>query len=376
MYNLSGANMVVHIPETDTLSITHHGFPNFAWLSLKQRFPEFSVAGAPEKLSGGLLNYVWRVRGQNPSDPASIIVKWAPAYIASAPDVWLDPDRILIEARAMFALGKIGESIRPPRLYSLDEANHVILMEDLGQAPDLGQWLSEPHSHVEAQGMGTSLGRFIGALHRTSATQPGLALIFDNHTIQRTRLEFHYGNIQAYAQRASLADAAALGERAVWLGKLLQQPGICLNMGDLWPSSVIVTDSGLRIIDWELAHYGRPSQDIGHLSAHLWMIAHRARQVYTAQNARTMQDAFLQSYRRTLGSQYDSLFGLDGVIESSVHFGSEIFARAVGTFQNDYVYSGLAPDHPVVQAAVQAAAAHIRNPWDMHTFDLLGRRAG
>jgi len=145
-------------------------------------------------------------------------------------------------------------------------------------------------------------------------------------------------------------------------------------MGDLWTPSVIVTESGLRLIDWELAHFGHPSQDVGHFAAHLWMVAHRAVNSQIALNARTILNHFLESYRVVMGDEFDTLFGVEGVRESSVHVGSEILTRAVGAFQNDYLYGGLSPDHPIIQEAVQTASAHILNPLDMRTFDSLGWR--
>jgi 5-methylthioribose kinase len=360
-----------------------NGIPEYALASLLGRFPNFVIDGRPEQLSGGFLNYVWRVKSKDLRVPNSVIIKWTPAFIASAPDVALDPARSFVEAGAMSAfeaggaLEKISpEEIRPPRLYKLDKDHQLIIMEDLGQSPDLGEWLQESHTQLKAKGLGESLGEFIGALHRETAHQSYFARMFDNSHIQNTRLEFQYRNIQTYAERAGLADADELGKQAVQFGKHLQQPGHNLIMGDLWPASVIVTDSGLRIIDWELAHYGYPSQDIGHLSAHLWMYSHSASNLDIAVNARVLLNYFLEAYRDVLGNDFDDLFGMEGVRESSIHFGSEILTRTVGAFQNNYLYCGLAYDDPVIQEAVQIAAAHIRTPLDMHTFDPLGWRTG
>jgi hypothetical protein len=198
--------------------------------------------------------------------------------------------------------------------------------------------------------------------------------MFNNVQIQRTRLDFQYKNIQSYAARAGLGNADEIGKQAIQLGERLQQPGSNLIMGDLWSPSVIVTESGLRLIDWELAHYGHPSQDVGHFAAHLWMIAHRASTSEVTMNAETILKHFLESYRDVMGIEFDNLFGVDGVRESSVHFGSEILTRTVGAFQNDYHYGGLSTDHPSIQEAVQTAAAHILDPLEMHTFDSLDWR--
>jgi 5-methylthioribose kinase len=136
-----------------------------------------------------------------------------------------------------------------------------------------------------------------------------------------------------YAQKAHLENVDDVGNAALAYGKLLQAPGNVIIMGDLWLPSIIVSGEELRIIDWELSHYGRPSQDVGHLAAHLWMHTHRPPSKFTADNARLILQGFLESYRTTLGKDFDQIFGVDGVQESSIHFGSEILARTVGYFQ-------------------------------------------
>lgn len=58
---------------------------------LSQRLPEFHIQSNPQPLSGGLLNYVWRVAGDSKSNPRSMIIKWSPPFIASMPGVELNP---------------------------------------------------------------------------------------------------------------------------------------------------------------------------------------------------------------------------------------------------------------------------------------------
>ena len=68
---------------------------------VRARLPGFTASGIAARLTGGYLNYVYRV----PGDPDSVIVKCAPSHIASRPEVALDPLRIVIEARSLAALG-------------------------------------------------------------------------------------------------------------------------------------------------------------------------------------------------------------------------------------------------------------------------------
>ena len=347
-------------------------------MRLLSTMPEFAIDGEPKPLSGGLMNYVWRIEGKAGSSPDSLIAKWAPPFVASSPNVQLDPNRILIEAKVMKAFSPDGvmgalatDSVRLPGLYALDEQHHLILMEDVCRCPDLETWLREPHSNDESELLGNLLGEFIGKLHRVSAHIPGLSQEFNNPQIQRTRLDVQYGNIQNYASRADVPDAQVLANRAMDFGRKLQLPGKVLIMGDLWPRSVIVSDAKLRIIDWELAHYGKPAQDVGHFSAHLWMLAHRAATPSISKSILSMNDAFLRAYRKSLGSDFEMVFGREGFDESSIHFGCEILARTVGIFQAGYVYEGLPVGDPAIVEAVDIATSHIRSSSNSSVLSVL-----
>jgi len=113
---------------------------------------------------------------------------------------------------------------------------------------------------------------------------------------------------------------------------------------------------------------------VGHFAAHLWMRMHRHDGKAAADNARQIFDGFLPAYRAGLGDQFHSVFGEEGVRESAIHFGCEVLTRAVGNFQEGYLYEGLAWDAPIIQEAAACAAAHILTPLEQTTFDPLGWR--
>ena len=126
---------------------------------VQERLPDFESLGDPVRLPEGNLNVVWRVRGR----PRSIIVKFAPPYIAANPDVPLDPSRLEFEAGALRALAPGGslaavctESVRPPRLLDKHTDPHVLLMEDIGPHPTLGRWLRAGYATPEE---GARIGR-------------------------------------------------------------------------------------------------------------------------------------------------------------------------------------------------------------------------
>ena len=331
---------------------------------LRRRLPKVQPKGAPQRLPEGNLNVVWRVPGA-----PSVIVKHAPPYVAAQPDVTLDPSRLAIEAaclRAFDADGPLRDLatplVRPPHLLDVNLAQHVLVMEDVGDVPTLGRWLrTAPSAALQrSQTIGERLGRFLGQLHRRTLHDTDLRERFDNRPMQQTRHAVQYQAVGDLLREAGIPDAEALGQRAKALGEYLLTPGRCLTMGDLWPPSVLVRPTTLRLIDWELAHVGQPEQDVAHFEAHCWMQAHRAPHPDAKRAVQTLQTSFRTSYRAAVDDAAGTLLSDAMQQRGAVHVGAEILVRTVGGFQDGYLYEGLPSAHPDVQEAVQAAAQCIR----------------
>jgi len=335
---------------------------------VRGRLPDFVPIGAPRSLPGGNLNFVWRVEGQG----VSVVVKYAPPYIASDPSTPLDPSRLAMEARCLRALdvgGRLSDvghpAVRAPFLHDFNPDSNVLIMEDVGAVPTLNRWLRNGPSDDgvrRARRFGHRLGRFIGRLHRTTHHGEDLADEFDNRPMQKTRRAVQYQSVADMLRAGGVEDSDALGARADALGRRLLDRGACLTMGDLWPRSVLVDGNELRLIDWELAHYGRPLQDVAHLLSHLWMEAHRAPSARVEEAVTHLRASFLDAYFSVLNETKTVLWTDREKRDAAIHFGAEILVRAVGPFQEGSVYAGLEPDHPAVQGAVSTAAESLRAP--------------
>ena len=341
---------------------------------LKDNLSWFQPKNPPEQLQGGLLNYVWRVDGE----PKSIIIKYFPPYIATVPEVPLDDKRMVIEARALqaFQAGGIfsalnNNKIRPPQIYYADEARKFLVMEDVENEHSLKtayNWILDGLSGKEA---GEIIGNFIGNLHSLSFSRTDLATDFENFSIQKTRLDFQYQAIASLLKQAGIEDYQILGNKVSQLGEKYLQKGKNIIMGDLWPASIIPVASGLRIIDWELAHYGYPAQDLAHFAAHLWMKSNRAKTKTEAKELDQMLASFFNSYVCALGSNHKDILDSQEIIDCSLHFAAEILVRTIGSFQTGYLYDGLALKSPPIQKAVQTAVYHLRFPENLNTFSPL-----
>lgn len=339
---------------------------------VESRLAGFRATADPIPLSGGLINFVWRLPGR----PQSVIVKYAAPYIAVLPDVPLDPQRLLFEARSLQLFAPGGRlstlaqpALRPPRLLDFDPQENLIVLEDAGDAPDLGQWLGDgTPAKFQGHELGQLLGRFFGRLHCETYEEEALQATLNNAAIQQARLSGQYTDTLDYLRRGRVAGADQLGEVARNFGQRLQSPGVCLTMGDLWPPSTLLTENGLRLIDWEFAHFGLPAQDVGHFVAHMWMHTHRAADHGQATRSQDVLAGFLHAYRSALGPRFDEIMGAEGLHQCAIHFGCELLARSIGNYQPGYLYEGLARTSTPVREAVQTAAAALRDPDNTQVF--------
>lgn len=323
---------------------------------IKHTLPDFGSFGSPESLSGGLLNYVWRV----PARPHSLIAKYTPPFIASAPEIYMDAARSSFEADALIWWAQhqsVDDTIRPPHLLHADGERSVILMEDVGPAPDLGEALK--HLEVkEAALIGQQIGDFLAEFHCSTFQDEALAKRFQNDGVQSVRLAVQYNQLTSL-EKADIPQAREIASKIVEVGQWISKPGICLIMGDLWPPSILISKQGLRIIDWEFAHFGWPVQDVAHLSAHLWMQAQMAQTEGHCKVVQSCLLAFLETYTAARGER---LVASEPRWLYPVHIGAEILARTIGNFQSGYLYEALSFADPRMQKAIDFATQCILRP--------------
>lgn len=302
--------------------------------------PHFTPGGSIRELSGGNLNLVWRI----PGDAGSVIVKHAPPYIASSPDIPMNSNRLLFEARALGSFTPSGplsgmqqKSVQPPALLGYDAEANLLLMEDISPSAPWFEALSSGSAGITTA---ADLGRFIGELHRKSYENPEFSESFDNRPVQQTRYNVQYLSLSKSLSEKQDRVSHLAAERCAELGRLLLSPGRCLMMGDLWPPSLLWSDNKLRIIDWEFAHYGRPLQDMAHFCAHC-MMHHAVAPSAKAELYYEIWSRVISGYRASTGRLYEQLMNSDEKEWFAVHTGAEILARTIGVFSDSYLFKDL-----------------------------------
>jgi len=319
-----------------------------------------------EELQGGSLNFVWRIRSLSGK---SYIIKYAPPYVASLPHIAFDNSRILFEAGILKAfqfrreLDQLnGSDMRPPQYLGHDTDRYLLLMEDVGGRPNLLNAVRR--SDYYFADLGTRLGSYIARLHAQTYQNQWFAENFANLPVQQTRLQLQYNGCLEFYRRAALPDADLIGKRCRRLGEKLNAVGKCLIMGDLWPYSILPGRREIRLIDWELVHFGHPAQDVAHLAAHLWMMSQRASGQSQKKRIDQFRQSFITSYRMLVSKLRPDLITAEDGRDFQIHFGAEILARTLGNFQQNYLYDGLPPDHPVIRAAAEEARKWILGKYE------------
>lgn len=327
---------------------------------LRGHCPRFAESASVTRVEGGLLNYVWRIV----DDDQTAIFKATPPYLATAPVISLDDSRFLFEARALreFARGGAFEKlcsddVWPPALTDVFEDERVLLMEDVGDVPNLSAWLERKASPDAVPKKAALLGEFVGKLHSTTFEDEKLMQGFNNLPIQVTRNRLQYQFVGPALKEWAHSNWKIVDERSRNAGRRFLSHGVCLTMGDLWPRSILMAQGGMRIIDWEFCHYGHPAQDVAHLSAHLWMLGHCAMSDAERKRFEVFNEHFLTSYLETVCSAQPSLIDTtDFDLLHRIHFGCEILARSVGHFEKNYLYD-LPETHGKKKEAIERAVS-------------------
>lgn len=328
----------------------------------------FTPIGSIRELSGGNLNLVWRI----PGNAGSVIVKHAPPYIASNPDIPMSNSRLLFEARALGSFMPSGplsgvqqKFVQPPEYFGYDADAGLLLMEDI--TPSV-PWFEALKSGNAVISSASELGRFIGKLHIKTYENQEIEKRFNNLPVQETRY-----NVQYLSLADTLSDwedeiSHKAAERCEELGRLLLRPGRCLLMGDLWPPSLLWSNNRIRIIDWEFAHYGRPLQDLAHFCAHCMMhqaVAHASQ----AELYHEIWSSVITGYKAGTGRLYEQLMNSDEKEWFAVHAGAEILARTIGAFSGSYLFKDRVQSSihsEIVREAVDLTSGNI--PGSLHPY--------
>lgn len=228
----------------------------------------------------GNMNLTLRVRL---SSGRSLIVKQSRPWVEKYPSIEAPVERMDAERRFYEKIAGVPAlADAMPELLAASPKRYVLCLEDLGSHSDMSAIYQ---GRVALNTLGVhmrALGGWLTQLHRVPVTADE-ANHLRNRSLRRLNHEHIFvipfaadsdleldsvlGGLNAVSQR--IKSDSNLRDHAAQLGEIYLSDGPCLLHGDFFPGSWLETPSGVRVIDPEFGHYGRPEFDVAVTLAHL-----------------------------------------------------------------------------------------------------------
>ncbi len=180
-------------------------------------------------------------------------------------DAWFsDLDRVYREQEVMQALYPLLPPPTVPEVLFTDRPNYVFAMS---HAPEGSRVWKEMLLAGEVDpAVGERAGLILGRMHEATARDTGLVEPFRDHTaFVQLRVDPFYRRIQERRPEVARAVGPLIAEM------LTRKEALC--HGDYSPKNILVHDRGFTLVDYETAHFGDPTMDLGFFLSHLLLKA-------------------------------------------------------------------------------------------------------
>lgn len=231
-----------------------------------------------EKPGEGNMNFVARIKTQQ----RSIIIKQANPFVQKYPQIPAPQERVFVEAE-FYRMIQNHERLSGcmPEFMGMDPVNHVIALQDLGDATDF-TFLYQKEKKLNDSEL-EQLIHFLNELHaipfdRLTNYSKNMALRTLNHEhlfIYPFMEEngFNLNQVQHGLQEiaASYKSDDTFKNTVRELGEIYLSQGNTLLHGDYYPGSWLKTNDNLKVIDPEFSFVGFREFELGIFIAHLKM---------------------------------------------------------------------------------------------------------
>ncbi|OLN97462.1 hypothetical protein CCHL11_00976 [Colletotrichum chlorophyti] len=257
-------------------------------------------------LEGGTSCFLWRIdglvdaeasaNGHKEEDP--VVIKCADSVAKLNPDLPVPADRLQVEIKALTSkivaeASRQEPSVQTPRV--LRQTNNGFIMSWGGDL-DL-RFAYKTNPSLNASAVGARLGKWLAYLHLASITEgPGEWAAESNGLL--AQIYHKPGGLEEEVIRSALTDQEEI-ERVL---KVLRKPDPArtLTVWDFRPMNTLLqahaegAAAKLTIVDWELCHYGEPSNDLRQWAAEAMVMEAKF-------GDRGLLSSFLTAYKNNVG---------------------------------------------------------------------------
>jgi aminoglycoside phosphotransferase (APT) family kinase protein len=209
-----------------------------------------------EPLGGGVSNIVLRVE----TPDRQFVLKQSRPQLRTR-DAWFsDLDRVYREQEVMQVLYPLLPAPTVPEVLFTDRVNYVFAMSHAPAGALV--WKETLLAGRVDCNIGERAGHILGRMHEATARDLALVERFRDDTVFRQlRVDPFYRRVQE--RRPEVADA---------IGRVMERmPSVreALCHGDYSPKNILTHDRGFTLVDYETAHLGDPTMDLGFFLSHL-----------------------------------------------------------------------------------------------------------
>jgi 5-methylthioribose kinase len=286
-----------------------------------------------ESLGGGVSNAVLRI--ETPGQ--AFVVKQSRPQLRTR-DAWFsDLDRVYREQEVMQALHPFLPEIVPEVLFS-DRANFVFVMS---AAPANARvWKQMLLAGEVDLALGERVGAILGRMHQATAENTAVVEAFrDSGFFVQLRVDPFYRRVQERRPEVAAAIEPLVQQM------LTLKEALC--HGDYTPKNILVAGTRLTLVDYETAHFGDPTMDLGLFLCHL--ILKGFRRANLGRRYSDLTRAFWRGYAGQVRFRPLNELQTRGI----AHFGACVLARIDGTSPVDFL-----PDEPI-RAAVRRLGTQV-----------------
>jgi 5-methylthioribose kinase len=269
-------------------------------------------------LGWGVSNAVLRIETAN----GRFILKQSRPQLRTR-DLWLsDIERVYREQEVMEVLGPLLPEGVVPHVLFADRPNYVFAMT---HAPlEARVWKEMLLSGEVDLALGELTGTVLGRMHQATSEQLHLIEPFaDRNVFVQLRVDPFYRRVQERCPDVAAA-VAPLIEKL-----LTRREALC--HGDYSPKNILAHAGGFTLVDYETAHLGDPTMDLGFFLSHLMLKAIK-RQTQREQFFELTRE-FWRGYEREVKFRPFAELQSRGI----GHFGLCVLARVDGTSPVDYL---------------------------------------
>ena len=288
-----------------------------------------------EALSGGVSNAVLRVRTKE----SVFILKQSRPQLRTRDAWYSDLDRVYREQEVMQVLEPLLRPGMVPQVLFSDRPEYVFAMSS---APDEARpWKESLLAGDIDYDLGGCAGAVLGRIHDATARNPALIDAFrDRAVFVQLRVDPYYRRIQE--RRPEVASAVA----ELIDGMLSSREALC--HGDYSPKNMLVDEDDFMLVDYETAHQGDPTMDLGFFLSHL--LLKTARRPNERCGYLDLTQVFWEGYRSEAKFAPISELEKRGI----AHCGLCLLARIDGTSPVEYL-----PEEPKREAVRRLGRAFL-----------------